>query len=145
MTGIAGENMSITATYFSRRADNLIVAVPISGRLLSGQQTPNESTRRASRWCRVCTVFPGLGLSGNFTWIDETHVSHFSDHRSPCESPSAQPGCFGTYVMASVISLPTRQRPVLPTFSLVTVTTSIPGCAIGNHVGYHRFDLVVSI
>ncbi|MGH7907648.1 MAG: TonB-dependent receptor plug domain-containing protein, partial [Candidatus Binataceae bacterium] len=75
-TKTLGERASVTVTYFSRRVHDLIVTVPCPS-CRFGDEAGNAGRVDVQGVEFVPTVLlvPGLTLSGNFTWLDETHVS----------------------------------------------------------------------
>src|SRR5579875_1207827 len=74
-----GEIASLTATYFSRRVHDLIVAVPCTvGPGCPFGSLAGNAGRVDTQGVEIVpsvTLYKGLNLSGSVTYIDETHVS----------------------------------------------------------------------
>ena len=142
-----GERASLTATYFSRRVHNLIVAVP----------DPNAPFGvRAGNAGRVdtqgieivpsVTIIKGLTLSGNVTVLDETHAN--------ASGASAQPVRVAKHTASALVQY-ARSGNFLPhdriTGSVVDnfvgdrddIMATFP-FAIVNHKAYNRVDAVAS-
>jgi len=144
VTKTVGERMSLTVTYFSRRVHNLIVTVPKPPPIFAQAGNAERVDTQGVEFVPSVYLIPGLTLSGNFTVIDETHVSV-----SPTVRPLRVPkhSAFGLLqyihhelflpddkVTGSLAYLYTGDRDDIDPMT----------STIRNHAGYHRVDLVFS-
>ncbi len=144
VTKTFGERVSITATYFSRRVHNLIVAVPLPPPIFSRAGNAERVDVQGIEFVPTLGLLPGLTLSGNFTWIDETHVAV-----SPTIKPVRVPkkAAFGLlqYIRRGLY-LPADQSTLSLDYLFVGDRDDIDPASfsVRNNVAYHRFDLVAS-
>jgi len=145
ITKTFGEAVSFTATYFSRRVHNLIVAEPC---------TTYPGCVEAANAGRVDTqgvelvptlqLMRGLALSGNLTVIDETHVSSSPEIR-PLRVPKYAAFALLTYAYKELFSSEDAVSANLAYYFVgdrddINPTTSM----IQNHAAYNRFDLTMN-
>ncbi len=145
ITKTLGESASFTATYFSRRVHNLIVAEPC---------TTYPGCVEAANAGRVDTqgvelvptvqLMRGLTFSGNLTVIDETHVSSSPEIR-PLRVPKYSAFALLTYARKALwtsndaVSANLAYYFVGDRDDLNPVTSMIQ-----NHAAYNRFDLTMA-
>lgn len=144
VTKTFGERLSFTMTYFSRRVHNLIVAVPKPPPIFSEAENAERVDTQGIEAVPSLQLLPGLSLSGNGTWIDESHVSV-----SPTIEPVRVPkfSAFGLlqylhqglYLPGDRVTASLAYYYVGDRDDIDPVTSTIV-----NHVGYQRFDLVFS-
>jgi vitamin B12 transporter len=138
-----GELASVTTTFFSRRVKDLIVAVPCAS-CVFGSQAGNAG--------RVDTqgveVVPQIQirrftLGGNFTALDETHVSSSSSIR-PLRVPKHSASALLEYSQPAVF-LPLDKIDFNLAYTFVGDRDDIDtNSNIRNHVGYQLFNCVLS-
>jgi vitamin B12 transporter len=138
-----GELASITTTFFSRRVKDLVVAVPCAS-CVFGSQAGNAG--------RVDTqgveVVPQIQirrftLGGNFTALDETHVSSSPSIR-PLRVPKHSASALLEYSQPAVF-LPLDKIDFNLAYTFVGDRDDIDTSSnIRNHVGYQLFNGVVS-
>ncbi len=142
-----GERASLTATYFSRRVHNLIVAVPAPGTPF-GVQAGNAGRVdvQGVEIVPSVTIIKGLTLSGNVTVLDETHAN--------AKGAIAQPVRVAKHAASALVQY-VRSGNFLPhdriTASIVDnfvgdrddIMATFP-FAIVNHPAYNRVDAVAS-
>jgi vitamin B12 transporter len=142
-----GELASLTATYFSRRVHDLIVAVPckIGPGCQFGVMAGNAG-RVDTQGVEVVpsvTLYKGLNLSGSVTYLDETHVSGTSG-ATPTRVPKWSAQSLLQYIGSGVF------RPHDEAIGSLAMTfvgdrdDITPTGTIENHDAYYRFDLVAS-
>jgi vitamin B12 transporter len=145
VTKTFGERLSITATYFSRRVHKLIVAEPCTT-YPGCVQAANAGRVDVQGVELVPTVelTRGLSFTGNFTVLDETHVS---------TSPEIRPTRVPKYSAFGLLSY--RRKDLCLTNDAVTANLAYyfvgdrddlnpVTSMIQNHDAYNRFDLTVS-
>ena len=139
-----GERLSFTATYFSRRVHDLIVAAPCTtypGCVMAANA--GRADVQGVELVPSALLLPGLTLSGNFTVIDGTHKSVSPEIR-PIRVP--RHSAFGL--------LQYERHAILRPHDGVTASLSYlfvgdrddinpVTSAIQNHAGYHLFDLTL--
>ncbi len=142
-----GERASFTATYFSRRVHDLIVAVPcpIGPGCLFGSLAGNAGRvdTQGVELVPSITLYKGLNLSGSVTYIGETHVSGTSG-ATPTRVPKWSAQSLLQYI-GDGIFLPHDR--VTGSFAMTFVGDRddiTPVGTIQNHDAYYRFDLVAS-
>ncbi len=142
-----GERASFTATYFSRRVKNLIVAVPCPS-CFFGSQAGNAG-RVDTQGVEIVpsvTIVKGLTLGGSVTILDETHKDAVGSTARPLRVAKHTASALLQYqrgenflphdrIMANVNYIFVGDRDDITT-SFVT--------PILNHQAYHRVDAVVS-
>ncbi|MDO8430872.1 MAG: TonB-dependent receptor [Candidatus Binatus sp.] len=146
-TTLFGERASLTATYFSRRVHNLIVAVPAPGTLF-GVEAGNAG-RVDTQGVEIVpsiTILKGLTLGGNVTILDQTHAN--------ASGATARPVRVAKYTASALVQY-VRSGTFLPhdriTASIVDnflgdrddIRSTFP-FAIENHPAYNRVDAVAS-
>ena len=144
VTKTFSERLSFTMTYFSRRVHNMIVAVPKPPPVFSEAENAERVDTQGIEAVPSLQLLPGLSLSGNGTWMDESHVS---------VSPTIKPVRVPKYSAFGLLQY-LHQGLYLPGDK---VTGSLAYYYVGdrddidpvtgtivNHVGYQRFDLVLS-
>lgn len=139
-----GETASFTATYFSRRIHNLIVAVPCPT-CLYGSQAGNAGRVDTQGVEIVPALHPmrGLSLSGSLTILDETHVSPSPNIR-PIRVPKYSASALVQYTHTGIWSGRDRVSASLA-YSFVGDRDDIePSGVIRSHDAYHLFDAVLS-
>jgi vitamin B12 transporter len=145
ITKTLGERVSVTATYFSRRVHDLIVAEPC---------TSSPGCVEAANAGRVDTqgvelvpaiqLMRGLAFSGNLTYIDETHVSSSPEIR-PLRVPKWAAFALLTYTHKTLLTSDDAVSANLAYYfvgdrdDLDPVTSTIE-----NHDAYNRFDLTMT-
>ncbi len=135
---------SFTATYFSRRVHNLIVSVPcpFSPSCPYGSMAGNAGRVDVQGVEIVPSIGPfyGVTLSGNFTTIDETHVSSSPDIR-PLRVPKHSAFGLLQYVGSGLLR-PDDKTTVSLAYYFVGARDDItPIGTIASHDAYHVFDL----
>lgn len=144
ITKTLGENLSVTATYFTRRVHNLIVTVPAPGTPFGA--TAGNAGRVDTQGVEFAPTFSpisGLLMSGNFTFIDQSHVSPEPGDR-PTRVPKYAASAIVQYVHTALLTDRDNATAGLEyTFvgdrdDITTVGT------IANHVAYNRVDLALS-
>ncbi len=142
-----GELASFTATYFSRRVHNLIVPVPCaySATCPDGDLAGNVGRADA----QGVELEPGLGpwrgfqLSGNFTFIDETHRSSGPTVR-PLRVPKKSAAGILQYEHSGMFRYGDKVRANL-VYTFVGDRDDVDQTgAIRTHVAYHLFNAVLS-
>lgn len=144
-TTVFGELASFTATYFSRRVKNLIVAVPCST-CEFGSQAGNAGRVDTQGVELVPALYLGreFSLSGNFTVIDQTHRSSSPTIR-PLRVPKRAASGLAQYSRPDNLRSGDRLAASLAyTFFGDRDDLDPPSFTIRNHAAYHRFDAVVS-
>jgi vitamin B12 transporter len=139
-----GEAVSFTATYFSRRIHNLIVAVPCPT-CLYGSQAGNAGRVDTQGVEIVPALHPmrGLSLSGSLTILDQTHVSPSPDIR-PIRVPKYSAWAFVLYTRTGIWGDGDRATASLA-YSFVGDRDDIePSGVIRSHDAYHLVDAVLS-
>lgn len=142
-----GELATFTATYFSRRVHDLIVAVPctVGPGCLFGALAGNAG-RVDTQGVEVVpsiNLYKGLNFSGSMTYIDETHVSGTSG-ATPTRVPKWSAQSLLQYIGNGWL-LPHDQITGSLAFTFVGDRDDItPVGTIQNHQAYNRFDLVAS-
>jgi vitamin B12 transporter len=139
-----GELGSVSVTYFSRRVHNLIVAVPCPS-CQYGAEAGNAGRVdvQGVEFEPATTPWHGVQLSGNFTYIDETHRS---------VSPSAIPIRVPKYAASALLRYAAQQLfDSSDSFTADLVYIFVgdrddisPMGTIENNVGYQRFDLILT-
>jgi vitamin B12 transporter len=142
-----GERASLTATYFSRRVHNLIVAVPAPGTPF-GTEAGNAG-RVDTQGVEIVpnvTILKGLTLGGNVTILDQTHAN--------ASGADARPVRVAKYTASALVQY-VRSGTFLPhdriTASVVDnflgdrddIKSTFP-FAIENHPAYNVVDAVLS-
>ncbi len=139
-TKVFDEWGSFTATYFSRRVHNLIVAVPCPT-CLFGSQAGNAGRvdTQGIELVPSVTPLPGLSISGYFTYLDQ-----ISPGRNPLRVPKYSASGLAQYVHEGLVN--PRDRATLSfNYTFVGDRMDItPTSGIGNNPAYHRFDAVMS-
>jgi vitamin B12 transporter len=145
ITKTFGEAMSFTATYFSRRVHNLIVAEPC---------TTYPGCVEAANAGRVDTqgvelvpavqLMRDLAFSGNLTVLDETHVSSSPEIR-PIRVPKYSAFALLTYAHKALWS-PNDAVSANLAYYFVGDRDDIDQitATIQNHTAYNRFDLTMA-
>lgn len=144
ITKTFGEAASFTATYFSRRVHDLIVAEPC---------TTYPGCVEAANAGRVDTqgvelvpavqLMRGLQFSGNLTVIDETHVSASPEIR-PLRVPKYAAFALLSYAHKELLTPGDAVSASLAYYFVGDREDLNPmTSAIQNHVAYDRFDLTV--
>ncbi len=139
-TTLLGQWGTFTATYFSRRVHDLIVAVPCP-KCAFGAIAGNAGRVDVQGVEFVPSVgpFDGLTLSGNFTLLDETHVG-----AEPLRVPKKSAFALAQYQRQRIfrerdqVTLSLAYTFVGDREDITTLST------IANHSAYHRFDAVAS-
>jgi vitamin B12 transporter len=140
-----GERASFTATYFSRRVRNLIVAVPCPT-CLFGSQAGNAA-RVDTQGVEIVpsvTVAKGLTFGGNVTILDETHADAPGSTARPLRVAKHTASALLQYQRGGVFREHDRITANLNYIFVgdrddITLTSGI-----ANHPAYHRVDAVVS-
>jgi vitamin B12 transporter len=139
-TKVFGEWGSFTATYFSRRVHNLIVAVPCPS-CPFGSQAGNAG-RVDTQGVEVVpsvTPLPGLTISGFFTFLDQ-----ISPGTNPLRVPKKSASGLAQYVREELINRGDRLTLSL-NYTFVGDRADIsPASGVRNNPAYHRFDAVMS-
>ncbi|HEY2664848.1 MAG TPA: TonB-dependent receptor, partial [Candidatus Binataceae bacterium] len=138
-----GELASITTTYFSRRVKNLIVTVPCAT-CLFGSQSGNAG-RVDTQGVEVVPQLQirHLTIGGNFTALDETHVSSSPSIR-PLRVPKHTASALLEYVQPGVF-LPLDKLDFNFAYTFVGDRDDIDiSSNIRSHVGYQLFNAVLS-
>jgi vitamin B12 transporter len=142
-----GELASLTATYFSRRVHDLIVAVPCKiGPGCQFGSVAGNAGRVDTQGVEIVpsiTLHKGLNLSGSLTYLDETHVSGTSG-ATPTRVPKWSAQSLLQYIGDGMF-LPNDE--VIGSLALTFVGDRddiTPTGTIQNHEAYYRFDLVAS-
>lgn len=137
---------SFTATYFSRRVHNLIVAVPCSGAACPlGAMTGNSGRVDVQGVEIVPSLGPfhGCTLSGNFTLLDETHVSASASAR-PLRVPKKSAFALAQYIAHGIFGGGDKLTLSLA-YTFVGARDDITVLStIAEHSSYQRFDAVAS-
>jgi vitamin B12 transporter len=144
VTKTFGERTSFTATYFSRRVHNLIVAVPEPPPVFSRAGNAERVDVQGVELVPSVELLRGLTLSGNFTVIDETHVAV-----SPTIQPLRVPkhSAFGLLqYIGHGLWLPADKLTGSLAYLFIGDRSDIDPMtfSVRNNPGYHRFDLVLS-
>jgi vitamin B12 transporter len=144
VTKTFGERFSITTTYFSRRVHNLIVAVPLPPPIFSQAGNAERVDVQGIEFVPTLELLPGLTLSGNFTWIDETHVAAARTIQ-PVRVPKKAAFGLLQYIRRGLY-FPADQTTLSLDYLFVGDRDDIDPTtfSIRNNVAYHRFDLVAS-
>ncbi len=153
VTKTFGESISFTATYFSRRIHNLIEPIPCT--TYPGCETVANAGRVEAQGVELAPnlrITREFTLSGSFTVIDETHKPP-PPPPSPLMPLDVRPVRVPKH-SASGLAQYVRDAVFTPND---TVTASLAYTFVGDrddivpttgtirsHVGYHRFDAVVS-
>ncbi len=139
-----GEIASLTATYFSRRVHDLIVAVPCTvGPGCPFGSLAGNAGRVDTQGVEIVpsvTLYKGLNLSGSVTYIDETHVSGTSG-ATPTRVPKWSAQSLLQYIGNGMLMPHDR---VIGSFAMTFVGDRddiTPVGTIQNHDAYYRFDL----
>jgi vitamin B12 transporter len=137
---------SFTATYFSRRIHNLIVAVPCSGAACPYGAMAGNAGRVDVQGVELAPSlgpFYGLTLSGNFTLLDETHVSPSASAR-PLRVPKKSAFALAQYVAPGIFTGGDKLTLSLA-YTFVGSRDDITLLStIAQHSSYQRFDAVAS-
>lgn len=144
VTKTFGERVSITTTYFSRRVHNLIVSEPFPAPIFSRAENAERVDVQGIEFVPTLGLIPDLTLSGNFTWIDETHVA-VSPTIRPVRVPKKSAFGLLQYIRHG-LCLPSDQTTLSFDYMFVGDRDDIDPItsSIRNNVAYHRFDLVAS-
>jgi outer membrane cobalamin receptor len=145
ITKTLGERASFTATYFSRRVHNLIVAEPCT--TFPGCVEAANAGRVDTQGVELVPtvqLMRGLAFSGNLTFIDETHVSSSPEIR-PLRVPKYSAFALLTYARKALWSSNDAVSANLAYYFVgdrddLNPTTSM----IQNHDAYNRFDLTMT-
>ena len=140
-----GERATFTATYFSRRVRNLIVAVPCPT-CFFGSQAGNAA-RVDTQGVEIVpsvTVAKGLTFGGNVTILDETHADAPGSTARPLRVAKHTASALLQYQRGGVFREHDRITANLNYIFVgdrddITLTSGI-----ANHSAYHRVDAVVS-
>ncbi len=140
-----GERASFTATYFSRRVKNLIVAVPCP-KCFFGSQAGNAG-RVDTQGVEIVpsvTIVKGLTFGGNVTILDETHKDAPGSTARPLRVAKHTASALLQYQRKGVFREHDRIIANLNYIFVgdrddITLTSGI-----ANHPAYHRVDAVVS-
>ena len=142
-----GELASLSVIYFSRRIHNLILPVPcpVGPGCLFGSMAGNAGRvdTQGVEFIPVSSLWRGLQLSGNFTYLDETHRSTQPNNvpiRAPRYAASSTLRYAGREWFRSADSI---------TADLVYIFVGdrddvTPEGWIRDNAAYHRFDLTLS-
>jgi vitamin B12 transporter len=139
-----GESAAFTATYFSRRIHNQIVAVPCPT-CPFGAQAGNAGRTDTQGVELVPSIHPmrGLSLSGSLTILDETHVSPSSNVR-PTRVPKYSASALAQYVHSGLYGENDRMVASLA-YTFVGDRDDIePSGVIQSHDAYHLVNAVLS-
>jgi vitamin B12 transporter len=137
---------SFTATYFSRRVHNLIVAVPCSGGACPYGALAGNAGRVDVQGVELAPSlgpFYGLTLSGNFTLLDETHVSPSASAR-PLRVPKKSAFALAQYVGTGIFSGGDKLTLSLACTFVGSRDDITVLSTIAEHSSYERFDAVAS-
>jgi vitamin B12 transporter len=145
-----GEMMSFTATYFSRRIHQQIIAVPCMFNPAScpfGAQPANAERVDTQGVELVPSLRPlgGLTLGGNVTILDQTHATppNVVPKPRPLRVPKYSAEALVQYTHGDIFRSDDRFTTSLA-YTFVgdrdDITTS---STVANHDAYHRFDLAV--
>ena len=145
ITKTFGERVSFTATYFSRRVHDLIVAEPCT--TFPGCIEAANAGRVDTQGVELVPALQlmrGLAFSGNLTYIDETHVSSSPDIR-PLRVPKWAAFALLTYAHKALWSSDDAVSANLAYYFVgdrddINQLTAM----IQNHAAYNRFDLTMS-
>ncbi len=100
VTKTFGEDASITATYFSRRVHDLIVAVPCTSS--PGCETAANASRVDVQGVELVPsvrILHDLTLSGSFTYLDETHAAQpAASNVKPIRVPKYSASALAQYI-----------------------------------------------
>jgi vitamin B12 transporter len=140
-----GERASFTATYFSRRVKNLIVAVPCPT-CLFGSQAGNAG-RVDTQGVEIVpsvTIVKGLTFGGNVTVLDETHKDAPGSTARPLRVAKHTASALLQYQRSGVFREHDRITANVNYIFVgdrddITLTSGI-----ANHSAYNRVDVVVS-
>lgn len=138
-----GELFTFTATYFTRRVHNLIVPVPCTT-CLFGSQAGNAG-RVDLQGAEFVPEFrmSHFKLGGNFTVLDETHVSASPSIR-PIRVPKHAASALAEYSQGGVL-LPLDKVNFNVNYIFVGDRDDLDtDGVIRTHVGYHLFNAVAS-
>ncbi len=137
---------SVTATYFSRRVHDLVVAAPCPT-CLFGVMSANAG-RVDTQGVEIeptLKPFDGFSLTGNFTYISESHVS-ISPSIQPVRVPKYAAFGLAQYTCQHLLA-ETDQALISLAYTFVGDRSDIETAApfgIRSHGQYHIFDLVLS-
>jgi vitamin B12 transporter len=145
ITKTFGEVASFTATYFSRRVHNLIVATPCTTYpgCVEAENAGRVDTQGVE-FVPAVEPMPGLKFSGNFTYLDQTHVSPAPDIQ-PIRVPKYSAFALLSYARKALWMPDDAVAASLAYYFVgdredINPMTSL----IQNHDAYDRFDLTVS-
>jgi vitamin B12 transporter len=145
ITKTFGETASFTATYFSRRVHDLIVAEPCatSPGCVEAANAGRVDTQGVEL-VPALQLMRGLAFSGNLTYIDETHVSSAPEIR-PLRVPKWAAFALLTYAHKALWSSDDAVSANLAYYFVgdrddINQLTAM----IQNHAAYNRFDLTMS-
>ncbi len=142
-----GELATLTATYFSRRVHNLIVAVPCTiGPGCPFGSLAGNAGRVDTQGVEIVpsfTLYRGLNLSGSVTYIDETHVSGTSG-ATPTRVPKWSAQSLLQYIGDGILDPHDRVAGSLAMTFVGDRDDITPIGTIQNHSAYYRFDLAAS-
>jgi vitamin B12 transporter len=140
-----GERASFTATYFSRRVKNLIVAVPCPT-CFFGSQAGNAG-RVDTQGVEIVpsvTIVKGLTFGGNVTILDETHKDAVGSTARPLRVAKHAASALLQYQRGGVF-MPHDRVAANVNYIFVGDRDDITlASGIANHAAYHRVDAVVS-
>ncbi|HTT75480.1 MAG TPA: TonB-dependent receptor [Candidatus Binataceae bacterium] len=141
-----GDWGSFTATYFSRRIHNLIVAAPNPA--VPGEDIAENIGRTDTQGVELVpsvSPFKGFSLSGNFTVLDSTH-SPLLASLQPVRVPKHSAAGLAEYKYSNLFREGDEFTSTL-FYEFVgdfeDLRNQVPP-PYGNHVGYHLFNLTLS-
>jgi vitamin B12 transporter len=144
ITKTFGEKLSITATYFSRRVHNLIVTVPAPGTPFGAMAgNAGRVDTQGVEFAPTFSPLRGLLMSGNFTFIDQSHVSP-EPGEEPTRVPKYAAAATVQYVHSDLLTDRDNMTAAVQ-YTFVGDRDDITTAGtIANHVAYHRVDLALS-
>ena len=140
-----GERASFTATYFSRRVKNLIVAVPCPT-CLFGSQAGNAGRvdLQGVEIVPSVTIVKGLTFGGNVTILDETHKDAVGSTARPLRVAKHTASALLQYQRSGIFREHDRINANLNYIFVGDRDDITLSSGIANHPAYHRVDAVVS-
>jgi len=142
-----GEAATVSVIYFSRRIHNLIVAVPctVGPNCPFGSMAGNAGRVDTQGVEFIPALLPwhGIGLSGNFTYLDETHRSEQSSS-VPIRTPKYSASATLHYTRRELLSAADRVSADLVYVFVGDRDDISPMGTILNNPAYQRFDLTVN-
>jgi vitamin B12 transporter len=147
ITKYFGEAATVSVIYFSRRIHNLIqpVPCPVSPTCQFGSHAGNAGRVDTQGVEFIPSLAPwhGVGLSGNFTYLDETHRS-VSPGAVPLRTPKYSASSTLHYGRSELLRSSDRVSADLVYIFVGDRDDVSPLGTILNNPAYHRFDLTVN-